>query len=170
LTCSRSSPPGNKRARLPGSLRSRQTLFPSRFVLGTMTMSADSSRMIGRPCMNGSLISAHTRTSFTDGATRRLEDLILTSIPYHCSKEEKSIWLDRGLTIRRQTGQPWMALHHVPPKTGAGVSGEESEATGLLLAYRPDYFVSGHDHAFPYKSGPFSPWTRHSWASLAHSQ
>jgi hypothetical protein len=23
----------------------------------------------------------------------------------------------------------------------------------LLLAYRPDYFVSGHDHAFPYKSG-----------------
>src|ERR1700676_474977 len=29
----------------------------------------------------------------TDGATRKLEDLILTTIPYQCSKEEKSIWL-----------------------------------------------------------------------------
>ena len=46
-----------------------------------------------------------------------------------------------------------MVLHHVPPKTGSGVSGEESEATTLLMAYRPDYFVSGHDHAFPYKPG-----------------
>ena len=46
-----------------------------------------------------------------------------------------------------------MVLHHVPPKTGPGVSGEESEAAGLLLAYRPDFFASGHDHAFPYKSG-----------------
>jgi len=42
---------------------------------------------------------------------------------------------------------------HVPPKTGSGVSGEESEAAGLLSAYQPDHFVSGHDHAFPYKSG-----------------
>jgi hypothetical protein len=32
-------------------------------------------------------------------------------------------------------------------------SGEESEAAELLAAYRPDYFVSGHDHAFPYTSG-----------------
>jgi hypothetical protein len=40
----------------------------------------------------------------TDGATRKLEDLILTTIPYHCSKAEKSIWLDRGLTIRRHYG------------------------------------------------------------------
>jgi Calcineurin-like phosphoesterase len=79
--------------------------------------------------------------------------LILTTIPYHCSKEKKSIWLDRGSTIRRQTGKPWIVLHHVPPKSGSGVSGEESEAAALLLTYRPDYFVSGHDHAFPYKPG-----------------
>jgi predicted MPP superfamily phosphohydrolase len=39
----------------------------------------------------------------TDGATRKLEDLIVTTIPHHRSKEEKSIWLDRGSTIRRQT-------------------------------------------------------------------
>jgi hypothetical protein len=34
-----------------------------------------------------------------------------------------------------------------------GVSGEESEAAELLAIYQPDYFVSGHDHAFPYASG-----------------
>jgi hypothetical protein len=42
---------------------------------------------------------------------------------------------------------------HVLPKTGSGVSGEESEASELLATYRPDYFVSGHDHAFPYTTG-----------------
>ena len=34
-----------------------------------------------------------------------------------------------------------------------GVSGEELEASELLVTYRPDYFVSGHDHAFPYTNG-----------------
>jgi hypothetical protein len=48
---------------------------------------------------------------------------------------------------------PWIVLHHVPAKIGAGVSGEESEAAELLSTYRPDYFVSGHDHAFPYTTG-----------------
>jgi hypothetical protein len=47
---------------------------------------------------------------------------------------------------------PWIVLHHVPPKTGSGVSGEESEASEFLVTYRPDYFVSGHDYAFPYPS------------------
>jgi predicted MPP superfamily phosphohydrolase len=89
----------------------------------------------------------------TDGSTRKLESLIVTTIPYHCPKEEKSIWLDRGLTTRRQTGMPWIVLHHVPPKNGAGVNGEEAEAAGILSAYRPDYFVSGHEHAFPYVPG-----------------
>jgi hypothetical protein len=79
--------------------------------------------------------------------------LIVTTIPYHCSRQEKSIWLDRGSTIRRQTGMPWMVLNNVPAKTGSGVSGEESEAAELLAAYRSDYFVSGHDHAYPYASG-----------------
>jgi predicted MPP superfamily phosphohydrolase len=93
------------------------------------------------------------RTIITDGSTRKLENLILTTIPYHCSRQEKSIWLDRGSTIRRQTGLPWIVLHHVPAKNGLGVSGEESEAAELLAAYWPDYFVSGHDHAFPYTAG-----------------
>ena len=85
----------------------------------------------------------------TDGSTRKLENLIVTAIPYHCSRQEKSIWLDRGSTIRRQTGMPWIVLHHVPAKNGLGDSGEELEASELLAAYRPGYFVSGHSHAFP---------------------
>ena len=89
----------------------------------------------------------------TDGSTRKLENLLVTTIPYHCSRPEKSIWLDRGSTIRKQTGMPWIVLHHVPAKTGSGVSGEELEAAELLVTYRPDYLVSGHDHAFPYVPG-----------------
>jgi hypothetical protein len=85
----------------------------------------------------------------TDGSTRKLENLIVTAIPYHCSRQEKSIWLDRGSTIRRQTGMPWIVLHHVPAKNGLGDSGEELEASELLAAYRPGYCVSGHSHAFP---------------------
>jgi len=89
----------------------------------------------------------------TDGSTQKLESLIVTTIPYHCSKEQKSIWLDRGFTIRRQTGNPRVVLRHVPPKTATDLDGEESEAAGFLKAYRPNYFVSGHGHAFPYTSG-----------------
>jgi hypothetical protein len=48
---------------------------------------------------------------------------------------------------------PWTVLHHVPAKTGSGVSGEESEAAEVIATYQPDYFVSGHDHAFSYTIG-----------------
>jgi hypothetical protein len=93
------------------------------------------------------------RNIITDGATQIIENLIVTTIPYHCSKEQKSVWLDRGFTIRRQTGNIWLVLHHVPPMTGSDASGEEREAAELLVNYHPDYFVSGHAHAFPYMSG-----------------
>src|SRR5271165_322308 len=53
----------------------------------------------------------------TDGVTQVVNDLIVTTVPYHCSKEQKSVWLDRGFTIRRQRGNQWLVLHHVPPKT-----------------------------------------------------
>jgi Icc-related predicted phosphoesterase len=87
-------------------------------------------------------LGAHSRI-ITDSTTRKLENLILTTIPYHCSKEEKAIWLDRGSTIRRQTGKPWIVLHHIPPKAGSNARGGELEASELLAAYQPDYFVSG---------------------------
>jgi hypothetical protein len=52
----------------------------------------------------------------TDGATQTLNDLIVTAVPYHCSKEQKSVWLDRGFTIRRQRGNQWLVVRHVPPR------------------------------------------------------
>jgi hypothetical protein len=72
------------------------------------------------------------RNIITDGSTRKLENLIVTTIPYHCSRQEKSIWLDRGFTIRKQTVIPWIVLHHVPAKNGLGVSGKEREASDCL--------------------------------------
>jgi hypothetical protein len=39
-----------------------------------------------------------------------------------------------------------------------GSTREEREAAELLLAYRPDYFVSGHSHQFPYSPG--NSWTQ----------
>ena len=88
-----------------------------------------------------------------DGATRVVCDLIVTTVPYHCSKEQKSIWLDRGSTIRRQRGNRWLVFHHVPPSTYPGSTGEEAEAAELLQIYRPDYFISGHSHQFSYYLG-----------------
>jgi len=44
-------------------------------------------------------------------------------------------------------------LHHVPPKTYPGASGEEAEAAELLQIYHPEYFISGHTHQFPYFVG-----------------
>jgi hypothetical protein len=112
-------------------------LFRSQFAPAIMTMLADLSRMIGRQPTGGSLISERIGTS--DGSTRKLENLIVTTVPYLCSRQEKSIWLDRGSTIRNQTGMPWIVLHHVPGKTGLGVSGEESDAAEVLATYKPDY-------------------------------
>jgi predicted phosphodiesterase len=89
----------------------------------------------------------------TDGVTRVIEALVVTTVPYHCSREQKSIWLDRGATIRRQCGNRWLVLHHVPPSLDLAASGEESEAVALLMSYRPDFFVSGHTHAYPYLTG-----------------
>src|SRR5271166_6323831 len=86
----------------------------------------------------------------TDGATQVVNDLIVTTVPYHCSKEQKSVWLDRGYTIRRQRGGPWLVLHHIPPIAYPRSTKEEGEAAELMIQYRPDYFVSGHSHQFPY--------------------
>jgi Calcineurin-like phosphoesterase len=94
----------------------------------------------------------------TDGVTQVLNDLIVTALPYHCSKEQKSVSLDRGAIIRRQRGGPWLVLHHVPPIAYPGSTYEEAEAAELLQIYRPNFFVSGHSHQFPYFRG--STWSQ----------
>jgi hypothetical protein len=82
-----------------------------------------------------------------------IDNLIVTTVPYHSSSSEKSIWLDRGRSIRKQRGGQWLVLHHVPPSVGPNDSGEEREAAGILTAYQPDYFLAGHIHQFPYLGG-----------------
>ena len=89
----------------------------------------------------------------TDGRTEVVNDLIVTTVPYHCSKERKSVWLDRGNILRRQRRSRWLVLHHVPPRAYPGSTGEEREAAELLRTYRPEYFISGHSHQYPYLAG-----------------
>ena len=96
-----------------------------------------------------------------DGSTDVLADLIITTVPYHCSREQKSVWLNRGAVIRRRRGSPWLVLHHIAPIAYPGSTREETEDAELLLAYRPDYFVSGHSHQFPYFPG-------NSWAQVVN--
>ena len=90
------------------------------------------------------------RNIITDGVTQTVNDLIVTTVPYHCSKQQKSVWLDRGSTLRRQLGSSWLVLHHAPPMGFPGSVGEEREAAELFQRYRPAYFISGHSHQFPY--------------------
>jgi hypothetical protein len=82
----------------------------------------------------------------------------VTTVPYHSSKVQKSVWLDRGAIIRQQRGSPWLVLHHIPPIAYPGSGKEEAEAAELLQIYGPEYFVSGHSHQFPYFPG--SSWVQ----------
>jgi hypothetical protein len=49
-------------------------------------------------------------------------------------------------------------LHHIPPIAYPGSTREETEAAELLQIYRPEYFVSGHSHQFPFFPG--GSWTQ----------
>jgi Predicted phosphoesterases, related to the Icc protein len=52
----------------------------------------------------------------TDGCTRVLGDIIVTTVPYYCTATQKAIWLDRGAIIRSShPAHKWVVLHHVPP-------------------------------------------------------
>jgi Calcineurin-like phosphoesterase len=94
----------------------------------------------------------------TDGCTRLMDHVIITTVPYYCSKEQKAIWLDRGASVRKQRGGAWMVLHHVPPDLRNKPLGEEREAREILEMYGPDYFISGHLHQLPYLPG--NSWIR----------
>jgi hypothetical protein len=48
------------------------------------------------------------------------------------SKEQKSVWLERGAIIRRQHGGTWLVLHHIPPIVYPWSTKEEAEAAELV--------------------------------------
>jgi len=94
----------------------------------------------------------------SDGMTQVVNDLIMTTVPYHCSSEQKSVLMDRGAIIRGQRREPWLVLHHIPPIAYPKSTKEEAEAAELLQFYRPDYFVAGHSHRLPYS--PCGGWAQ----------
>jgi predicted phosphodiesterase len=98
------------------------------------------------------LLSKH-RNLISDGCTRVFGDLIITTVPYACSREQKQIWLDRGAIIRRDRRCPWLVVHHVPPPLRNNPSREEGEALELINKYQPDFWLSGHLHDLPYLPG-----------------
>lgn len=90
----------------------------------------------------------------TDGCTRVLDNVIITTVPYHCSIPQKAIWLDRGVSLWKSHPEyKWLVLHHIPPPLRDSPTGEEIEALGLLKTYQPDYLISGHIHDLPYQPG-----------------
>jgi Icc-related predicted phosphoesterase len=90
----------------------------------------------------------------TDGCTRLLDDVIITTAPYQNSPAQKAIWLDRGASLRKsQPERKWVVLHHVPAPLRDSATGEEIEALELIKTYRPDFWNSGHIHDLPYQPG-----------------
>ena len=90
----------------------------------------------------------------TDGCTRVLDNIIITTVPYYCTPAQKAVWLERGASIRNShPGYKWVVIHHVPPPLRQSPMGEEIEAGELLKRYEPDFFIAGHIHDLPYQPG-----------------
>jgi Icc-related predicted phosphoesterase len=89
----------------------------------------------------------------SDGQTRIIDDLIISTLPYCATEQAKRIWLDRGQSIRKSRGLQWLVLHHEPPALIEPAEAGEYEAGQLLDEYSPDFWLSGHVHDLPYKLG-----------------
>ena len=88
----------------------------------------------------------------SDGQTRVLENLIISTLPYCANEQAKRILLDRGRSIRKSRGLKWLVLHHEPPPFLEPAEPNEHEAKALI-EYLPDFWLSGHVHDLPYKLG-----------------
>jgi Icc-related predicted phosphoesterase len=89
----------------------------------------------------------------SDGQTRIINDLIISTLPYCANEQAKRILLDRGRSIRKSRGLKWLILHHEPPPFLEPSEPSEKEAGLLLAEYLPDFWLSGHLHDLPYKLG-----------------
>jgi Icc-related predicted phosphoesterase len=89
----------------------------------------------------------------SDGQTRIVGELIVTTLPYCANADAKRILLDRGRSIRKSRGLKWLVLHHEPPPLLENSEAGEREAGILLAEYQPDFWLSGHLHDLPYKLG-----------------
>jgi Icc-related predicted phosphoesterase len=89
----------------------------------------------------------------SDGQTRIVGELIVTTLPYRANADAKRVWLDRGQSIRKSRGWHWLVLHHEPPALIEPAEAGEFEAGLLLDEYSPDFWLSGHVHDLPCELG-----------------
>jgi hypothetical protein len=89
----------------------------------------------------------------SDGQTRIVGELIVTTLPYCANADAKRILLDRGRSVRKSRGLRWLVLHHEPPPFLEPSEPSEKEAGLLLTEYLPDFWLSGHVDDLPYKLG-----------------
>jgi Icc-related predicted phosphoesterase len=89
----------------------------------------------------------------SDGQTRIVGELVVTTLPYCANAAAKRILLDRGQSIRKSRGWHWLVLHHEPPALIEPAEAGEYEAEQLLGEFLPDFWLSGHVHDLPYKLG-----------------
>jgi Icc-related predicted phosphoesterase len=92
-------------------------------------------------------------SAISDGVTRIVGELIVTTLPYCATADAKRIWLNRGQSIRKSRGLKWLVLHHEPPPFLEPGGPGEREAKALIEEYLPDFWLSGHVHDLPYKLG-----------------
>ncbi len=93
----------------------------------------------------------------TDGRSELLKigdkRAVLTTIPYNFTsvRWHEDLWRT-GAQLRRESGVPWIVLHHEPP-AGTEVGGPfgNSGLPYLVEEYQPNFLLSGHIHLQPYR-------------------
>ena len=104
----------------------------------------------------------------TDGRTSVLETsggaLVVTTIPFDFGSTERQDQLWQEGSIQRASHRvPWIVAHHEPPaNTMVGGRHGHSSLIYRIREYRPNFLVSGHMHAQPYR-GSFADHVDGTW-------
>jgi hypothetical protein len=87
----------------------------------------------------------------SDGRTGVIKDqLVVTTLSYLSTEQQKRRWLVEGDRLRTQTGLPWLLLHHYPPAIYQGDGPEELSAGKLVREFEPTFWLSGRFYEEPY--------------------
>ncbi len=106
----------------------------------------------------------------TDGRSSILEApqgaVVVTTIPYspwlRGNEVADELW-QAGQRLRISSLSPWLVLHHEPPAdTAVGGPMGDPELFYKIREYSPDFVISGHLHAQPYK-GSFADKIGGTW-------
>jgi hypothetical protein len=87
----------------------------------------------------------------SDGRTGIIKDqLVVTTLSYLSTENQKRRWLTEGKGLRTQTGLPWLVLHHYPPALYQSDGPEELSAGKLAREFEPTFWLSGRFYEEPY--------------------